>query len=223
MHWEMCGNCRIFLHFLLFPLLLSEPPETHKDHRNLNLNAIALSGLTLSRFQINCVRDYVFQFHEFQLESVGYPAIRAVGDPFPLITDDGLERKGCPMHSHCSVTANGSMVGPRHPRRCTRSAISHRLDTIGVCVFMGCVQPCTCHPTGVSKPLLSLRISHDRSAQHTRFRCFHAPQTGRRTTGRAGFRKRRAVLLQMNARNVNCVQWRSLNGVEGGTQLPLTI
>lgn len=23
----MCGNCNIFRHFLLFPLLLSEPPE----------------------------------------------------------------------------------------------------------------------------------------------------------------------------------------------------
>lgn len=25
-HWEMCGNWRILRHFLLFPLLLSEPP-----------------------------------------------------------------------------------------------------------------------------------------------------------------------------------------------------
>lgn len=146
MHWEMCGNCRIFLHFLLFPLLLSEPPETHKDHSNLNLNAIALSGLTLSRFQINCVRDYVFQFHEFQLESVGYPAIRAVGDPFPLITDDGLERKGCPMHSHCSVTANGSMVGPRHPRRANIDETLHSFRDISpfghhrrVCIYGVCL------------------------------------------------------------------------------------
>lgn len=128
--------------------------------------------------------------------------------------------RSLPMVQWLVLGTLGALISTR---RCTRSAISHRLDTIGVCVFMGCVQPCTCHPTGVSKPLLSLRISHDRSAQHTRFRCFHAPQTGRRTTGRAGFRKRRAVLLQMNARNVNCVQWRSLNGVEGGTQLPLTI
>lgn len=28
-HCDMWGNCRIFFHFLLFPLLLSEPPETN--------------------------------------------------------------------------------------------------------------------------------------------------------------------------------------------------
>lgn len=26
MHCDMCGNCNILRHFLLFPLLLSEPP-----------------------------------------------------------------------------------------------------------------------------------------------------------------------------------------------------
>lgn len=25
-HWDICGNCSIFRHFLLFPLLLSPPP-----------------------------------------------------------------------------------------------------------------------------------------------------------------------------------------------------
>lgn len=30
MHCDMCGNCNILRHFLLFPLLLSEPPAMQR-------------------------------------------------------------------------------------------------------------------------------------------------------------------------------------------------
>lgn len=54
-----------------------------------NLNLLHHT-LTLSRFQINCVCDDIFQFHEFQLGCfVCNPAIRADFDPFPLITPPG--------------------------------------------------------------------------------------------------------------------------------------
>lgn len=55
---------------------------------NLNLPSIhPYTQLTLSRFQINCVCDDIFQFHEFQLGCFDCnPAVRADFDPFPLIT-----------------------------------------------------------------------------------------------------------------------------------------
>lgn len=33
MHCDMCGNCKIFRHFLLFPLLLSDPPVIYEKQR----------------------------------------------------------------------------------------------------------------------------------------------------------------------------------------------
>jgi len=36
MHCDMCGNCNILRHFLLFPLLLSEPPEKAKNSNQLD-------------------------------------------------------------------------------------------------------------------------------------------------------------------------------------------
>lgn len=56
---------------------------------NLNLPSVHPHNtqLTLSRFQINCVCDDIFQFHEFQLGCFDCnPAVRADFDPFPLIT-----------------------------------------------------------------------------------------------------------------------------------------
>lgn len=37
-HWDMCGNCNIFLHFLLFPLLLSPPPVIKKQKTKILTN-----------------------------------------------------------------------------------------------------------------------------------------------------------------------------------------
>lgn len=94
MHCEMWGNCSIFLHFLLLPLLLSEPPEKHgggRDVVTLTFHTTGNHTLTLSRFQINCICDDIFQFHEFQLGCfVCNPAVRADFDPFPLITPPNL-------------------------------------------------------------------------------------------------------------------------------------
>lgn len=91
MHCEICGNCSIFLHFLLLPLLLSEPPEKRKNGRDRVVVTLTFrTKLTLSRFQINRICNDIFQFHEFQLDSfVCNPAIRADFDPFPLITPPG--------------------------------------------------------------------------------------------------------------------------------------
>lgn len=36
MHCDMCGNCRIFRHFLLLPLLLSEPPVEVRENKLVN-------------------------------------------------------------------------------------------------------------------------------------------------------------------------------------------
>lgn len=99
MHCEMWGNCSIFLHFLLLPLLLSEPPEKHGGGRavvtlTFHTTRTHTHTLTLSRFQINCVCDDIFQFHEFQLGCFECnPAVRADFDPFPLITPPGDDRE----------------------------------------------------------------------------------------------------------------------------------
>lgn len=103
MHCEICGNCKIFRHFLLLPLLLSEPPATGSKKGglvvvfNLNLILSYLSVklndevdvkmiLTLSCFEINGIGDDIFQFHQFQLAcSILNPLIRVPDDPFPLI------------------------------------------------------------------------------------------------------------------------------------------
>lgn len=43
MHCDMWGNCNIFFHFLLFPLLLSAPPEINQ---NSSLNFLAIHKQT---------------------------------------------------------------------------------------------------------------------------------------------------------------------------------
>lgn len=77
MHWEMCGNCRIFLHFLLLPLLLSakhlkrEPKQNQCGQRDLKKKknrGWLIVSVTFSCLEVDRVGHDVLQFHEFQFD-----------------------------------------------------------------------------------------------------------------------------------------------------------
>jgi hypothetical protein len=80
MHCEMCGNCRIFLHFLLLPLLLSalgravnlqREPEQNQGRRESGgprKGEKQGSTVTFSCLEVDRVGHDVLQFHEFQFD-----------------------------------------------------------------------------------------------------------------------------------------------------------
>lgn len=51
----MCGNCKILRHFLLFPLLLSEPPANETERKQTFINTIRREKLLLQCNFINVI------------------------------------------------------------------------------------------------------------------------------------------------------------------------
>lgn len=64
----MCGNCRIFLHFLLFPLLLSEPPVNEPNENKIinGLQSIYLVDV-MANNKLNEKDQYFIRINHIQL------------------------------------------------------------------------------------------------------------------------------------------------------------
>jgi hypothetical protein len=48
----MCGNCRIFRHFLLLPLLLSDPPERNERKKKVEGEKNAIKQIVFMFSQV---------------------------------------------------------------------------------------------------------------------------------------------------------------------------
>jgi hypothetical protein len=71
-HWEMCENASNCFHFLLFPLLLSQPPaiggEEKVKVKGGSNKKMTDKRRTFSGLKVDGVGDNVLQFHQFQFE-----------------------------------------------------------------------------------------------------------------------------------------------------------